>query len=832
MSSRKWRKENQLREAEIKAMVSFMPHRPATEDWMLGRPMRKESRKAKASFGAGIRGNEFDKYNRSSDISLPLPGSIDSALSSDSDHVSYKVSAFDVLAPRPTLRCSTHPRSGTVPQDTGLLRRPSQHRRKLAAPIPEATLKAHKRVDNLADDLSASDLRELMERDQRRRARRRQMEQEAAEQRIARRAERQKAVDAEAQRQGRESPPNLERGILGREDVGLGLDPASAVVTSSRIRRSNDSPKQQADAPERSEHPIPPLASPPSKPSFHRKVSRSKSPQASVVRTERSDQPSKLSQSTTSRGPRSWVSFFKWGNRKHDYPGLPSFSNTSRDSMHATQTPTPPMVIPARRVSNAVPKRTMSRFREDLPELPISPPASRMQSPEAEATFDPHPIAEGKVPPLPPFPTRLDTRISTDQGSVEALRHTPSTFSHPDETGVSPEPQAMSLASIDSEGSWFSGRLSKKKRQSSGIMENASALRLPRQTPESDNDRHTPPEINNDDIYMTDDDYLARLAPVIGDRPARNRKSTGEARPSSDWGDEETRWGSVRQQPTVVRSNAVSRVKSREGLLKSFGEEGEVTVGRTSSSDTSDGGEELQRATSIDFGKAHARRISAGSAKILSITPRSSEWTNDAPQSTTSDIAAPKTSAIPVANHFTSVGGYLPWVFKYVLLTDYDGSTGRRFRGPWFLPKTFAVEKLLFEFNAICDFFITTAHRWAAGHLPDQEAWDFIGEKMGKIKGVEVWDVMSMLLYFRSRCKPVDIEERKKGWTGYIGVLQEMIDEVPTRGTDRLARKLSLDVNILLPKFCFDTIRGQYMAYKTRIIAKKHGIVLVGPRRK
>lgn len=126
-------------------------------------------------------------------------------------------------------------------------------------------------------------------------------------------------------------------------------------------------------------------------------------------------------------------------------------------------------------------------------------------------------------------------------------------------------------------------------------------------------------------MHIADDDYLSSLAPPHGDRAAWNRKSTGEARPSSDW--EEAHWGSVRGlQPTVVRSQAYGRVKSREGLLKSFGDEDEGTLELVDPEENSDGsdGVGLQRATSVDYGKVHARRISAGSARLLSITPRSS----------------------------------------------------------------------------------------------------------------------------------------------------------------------------------------------------------------
>jgi hypothetical protein len=664
ISSKKRRRDDRQREAEIKALSNFVPLRPVAEDWMAGRPMKKDSKRFRPAFGVGIRGSEYDKFNRSSDISLPLPESIDSGLSSDSDYISYKVSAFEALAPRPTLRCSTHPRFGAGTQDgAGIVRRPSPQRTRLNEPIPEATLKAHKRVDSLADELSAGDLRELMERDQRRRARKAQLEQEKLERRIARRAEKQKAAEAEAVRQGRESPPNLERGVFGREDVGLGIGPSSAVVTSSRIRHSGDPPARPEEPREASkpevtredsrsdplaafhrvdsiplqlpetlseirEH-VPIRTSPTSKGSFRRKLSRSKSPHDSETRTEQSE---KLSNSAA-KGPRSWTSFFRWANRaKRNSGGPSSFSNTSRDSMHTTPTPTPPVNPVPRHVSAGVPKRTMSRFREDLPELPISPPASRMQSPDVEAidtiinsSVGAHPAIMGEASSPSTFRPRHDTPVS-QQPSIERMRETPSTFSHPDEPGTSPEPQAMSLASIDSEGSWFGGGLG-RKRKSSGILEHAPGLRLPRQTPESDGARRAESEITSDDMYIADDDYLSRLAPPHADRSARNRKSTGEARPSSDWGEEEAHWGSVRgQQPTVVRSQAFGRVKSREGLLKSLGDEGEGALEQVNPEDNTDGSDDvgLQRATSVDYGKAHARRISAGSARLLSITPRSS----------------------------------------------------------------------------------------------------------------------------------------------------------------------------------------------------------------
>jgi len=662
-SSKKRRKNDLEREAEIKAMSSFVPLRPATEDWAAGRPIKKDSKRVRSGFSLGFRGSarhEWDKENRSSDISIPVAESIHSTMSSESEHFSYKVSVLAALAPRPTLRYTMNP--GYVGSgDAAIMpvRRPSQRQRMLSMPIPEATLKAHKRIDSLADDLSAGDLRELMERDQRRRARKRERDAERLEQKLLRRAEKQKSEDEEARRGGKETPPNLERGVLGRESIGLGIETTSAIITSSRRRQSDRSPKRWSKQPEgydlerleketgrdplasfhrtnsiplspaepqEVDEPVPPLKSPKSRSSFLRpKFSRSKSPQESEPKTEHSESLKKGSETSSSRGPLSWTSIFKWGLRnKRSSDGPSSFSNTSRDSMQTAQLQPPPTSFVPRKLAPGVPKRTMSRFREDLPELPISPPDSRIQSPEA----DPIPQTITEASPnldhdmtftVPGQLASYDTPTS-EQRSMEAMRQTPSTFGHPDEPpGPSPEPQSMSLASIDSEASWLSGRLS-KKRKPSGIMQPPPA-ELQRA---SESDTEQPHE----DMSITEDDYLSRVTHSPADRPANNRQSTGEGRPSSD-GEGQAHWGSVQgHHPTVVYDQSVGRMKSREGLLNSFGEEAEMDITKAESSGDSTEGEEspggIQRATSINLGKGHARHISAGSARLLSITPHSS----------------------------------------------------------------------------------------------------------------------------------------------------------------------------------------------------------------
>ncbi|KAI0120373.1 hypothetical protein F4776DRAFT_655925 [Hypoxylon sp. NC0597] len=643
--SSKRRKEDHDREAEIKAMCHFMPVRPATDAWTAGRPMKRESKRIRAGLN-----RSWDEP--SSDISLPLPASIHSAMSSDSEQLSWKVSTFEALAPRPTLRCASNPIYGPA-VSTGLTRSQST-KRKLAerGAIPEATLRAHKRIDDLADDLDASDLRELMERDQRRREKKREKERERVERRLARRAEKQRAEEAEARKSGTPPPQNLERGVLGREMAGEGSEPASVVVTSSRRRRSDDSAKRHnrdrdelenrddsprpldefhrtesiplepptpAKAPESEYVPESVREQPPSSRSssprilsFIRRKSRSKSPKDSDQARTDVELPSpaptkpeyaesgKVSDSGSSRP---WKSFFKWGKHRRS-SGPSSFSNTSRDSMQAGPPPAHANYVP-RKVSSSVPKRTMSRFREDLPELPISPPDSRVASPEAEPL---------PAEPLPAISDDVQMRYDTPTSghrSHEAMRATPISW-HRDEMQVSPAPQSMSLASIDSEASWLSGRIS-RKRASSGMRNSLQQYTQPIFSGGSEG--HA-----SDDDNIVEDEYMNSVVPTRS-----HTKSTGEARPSSDEeDDEEAKWGEVGHTPTVMHHRDTMR--SREGLLQSFDDEDDEKDLDKYSDEEEEGHSPVQpqRATSVHLDKGHARNFSAGSAKLLELSPRAS----------------------------------------------------------------------------------------------------------------------------------------------------------------------------------------------------------------
>lgn len=669
--SSKRRRDDHDREAEIKAMSSIMPARAVTEAWPPGHLTKQGSKRTKTM----AVGRQWT--NPASETSLPLPASIHSSHSSDSNLVSYKISALDSLAPRPTLRYGPGPRS--TPSRASMPIPASSQKKPLAErePIPEETLKAHKRIDDLADDFDASDLRELMERDSRRRERQRQHERENVERRLARKVEKQRKEEAEARHAGTPPPENLERGVMGREFVGLGIEPPSAVVTSSRPRTSpeppsdgeEDSPRQPLDvfhgtdaplldmdepiSPETSTYEAAELnepisALPPGSKLaglLRSKKSKSKSTidsekekVASPVDDDDAARKGSVASSKTNR--LSFTNFLRWGGRSRRNSGGPSsFSNTSREEMQAAAVAQAQAQALARlqgdddassgqhistgnyiasKIGFGTPKRTRSRFREDLPEFPLSPPDSRVQSPEAE-------------PPLPMLPggkysefqsTQPAPRYGTPTSghhSLEGTRHIP--IGEVKGHGTQPaEPHlSISLASIDSEASWLSGKVG--SRRTSTLRDNLARVTRRDMSHQTDSQSNSTQE----DLAIADDDFLSQLAP---DSHAAGsvKRSFEKGRPSSDEDEpmEEAnmRWGAVGAQAQLIHKQDRDTFHSREGLLNIESEDEEdldspVSVGTDDKAD-------LQRATSIQVGKGHARNFSAGSAKLLEIAPRDS----------------------------------------------------------------------------------------------------------------------------------------------------------------------------------------------------------------
>ena len=665
--SSKKRKEEHDREAQVKAMIPLMPERPATDPLTSGRPMKRESRRMHNGLNHRL-------HNPSSDISLPSAESMNSSLSSMSDNQpAYILSALEMLAPRPTIKYSDMPRSS--PAYSGLGSNLSDRRKRRVSDRLsnlEETIKANKRIDDLADGFDASDLRELMERDQTRREKKQQAIQIKLERKLGKRQEKQRAAEADAARNGTPPPAVMERGVMGREVLGPSSG-NSAVVTTTKRKDSDMSERRKGKRPAELSRqnsvtavsgasPVSEVSDPMIEVAREQTITKTVSPPASPVApthpphlmdvtntTPSSKKPSSSRRSSgdSNRAPQSWTSIFKWGSRSKRGLPQPSFSNTSRDSMQAGQVtqlaPMPPRVS----TSNA-PRRTMSRFREDLPETPISPPDSRLQSPVADVLPLPHAKeAQKSIVGLEDAQARHDTPASGLDSAI--IREETPTSGHRSSKAPSPEPAMMnqSLASIDSEGSWLSGRKGGSKRGSSQM-----ASHQLRDSVSSIQKHYKEYSESAEELGIAEDEYFSRLSPGPDDESKLNRLSAGNPMPSSDEEDGSslavdtsfeplTKWVDVAHTPTVVHRQPLA--KSREGLLRDFENDSgterstprdsnrqsyglqEVLVDEAGDGDIDEEeNSSLQRAKSVDLGKKHVRHISAGSARLLDLKPRDS----------------------------------------------------------------------------------------------------------------------------------------------------------------------------------------------------------------
>lgn len=608
--SSKRRHDDHEREAEIKAMSAHMPKPPADVT-------DKHSTKR-------TRTNQTQGRKRTSELSLPMPDSMPSSISGDSDMTSYKVSIFDSLAPRPTLRYAA-----------GIKRTPSRASGHSHAMSPRGTFpdenvineeefQPRRRIDDLADDLDAKALRELMDRDSKRRQRDRTKEQKKTKAKIADTAQRHQKEAEEAKKSGSPSPSNMERGVMGRELAGLGIDPASAVVTSSRHRVSKSPEPSTKDSqtplqafhrtdtlPSEDAEPqpeLPPAQQPereepaPSRLSglLKSKKSRSKltleSEKDKLTIPEDGDSMRKGSDTSAKPTRMSLSSLLKWNSSKNKRSSGPSsFSNTSREEMQAAASAHAQAEALARlqgddvrngstdnlrsgsslsgnyvasKAGGAMPKRTRSRFREDLDDFP-TPPDSRVQSPEAEPPMPNIANSEHKTQPIP-IP-RHGTPATFGQRSNERLRDSRLT-----EGAASPDPHlSMSLASIDSEGSWLSG--GPGNRRSATVRD--SLLRASRKAQPSG----SPVRSFDEELEMgiTEDDYMTRLAPSHQSPSAFHTRRSEEGRPSSDE-ESDMKWGAVGARPRFVHRLNRGTVHSQQALVNVDSTDDESFVETTS----------------------------------------------------------------------------------------------------------------------------------------------------------------------------------------------------------------------------------------------------------
>ncbi|KIW11962.1 hypothetical protein PV08_09236 [Exophiala spinifera] len=710
--SSKRKAEDYAREREIRAMSSpeYRLKRPAS--YSGSGPLRRDTQNIPGDFNRRLQ-------RPNSKVSLPLPEVIQDAEDFENQG-SFKVGILAALTPRPTLTYVSNPRSSTGKQ-------PARLKPSVQEAIEEEAPSSRKRIDELADDLDAGALRELMDRDRRRHERKKAADRERLQRKLQRKADRQReeelrgrpiaasstgsadlGTEAEEQRGRRlrdrsagslemdgtaapridqerpvnpfkedplrgndfsssqKRPPNRIRNPFEDEkEVDIMQDPStqdedegSVVPVRSPLRtisplktQVNQQPLQAAT--------ISPPTSPVHQPSDLHSLSQTSGLTRKITPDVLEQEPTlrrASDQSSQQQQISSWTNFFKRGTRRKPSAAkrgrsTPSeFSNTSRESFVRKQQP-PPVVVPRTfRKSNStgVPQRTMSRFREDLPEFPISPPDSRVQSPEAITSAQ----AIGGQHTVPPSHSgtqdamSLATTSSNPAMEVQQLQSGERDASAAPVSGVV---LSQSLASVDSEGSWLSGKPA--KRMSGGVSHPL------RQSVSSITPNAVPGSFETEEEELAHDEYYNRLTPA----PAARRDSGGSVgrRASSNIidlererqhspipdvppvpavrGGDETWHAGLGRQATVVRQ--ASRAKSREGLLKDYGAESSDGSRRPSldgDDEASDGemlealipgtelaGAPILRARSVEY-KGHARQISAGSAKLLNIRRASS----------------------------------------------------------------------------------------------------------------------------------------------------------------------------------------------------------------
>lgn len=679
MSSKPRREHDHVREEEIRAMMLPMPQKRSAAS--SGNMLRRDSKKVK-----GALNHRFERPT--STIALPLEDSIHSSMSGKSEIRAFRVSAFDMFSPRPTVRlsvsaqyyCSGEHKSPAAHHDSP---EPQRERRSISG-SDEKALRRTSRIEDLADTLDAGALREILERDKRRRAQKAKTDQERLRRRLERRAEKQKSAEVG----NTSASPRRET----TDPVGLGIEKETAPMEDirpstppqpHRLETMPGTPKTH----ENTQLPTP-VGSPIEEPivsdaqavrysrgsvaaTAHKrgpsnvselpellsemiKADTIEGPENQHVATSGSLHPVDTIDTTASKRGSSrrssvegmrlgvFASLFRRGKRNSQdavrtAPSETSFSNTSRETMsrqplpaHLVGTASAPIQICR---PSSLPRRTMSKFREDLPESPNSPPDSRVQSPEVPATSA---IAARRR-------NRQPTEIRVESLSSSAGAQSDAPVS----PGVPPrQVMSQSLASVDSEGSWLSGKPLKRASNKSQMRSSIGSSAVQRNQ-----------EFSNsyEELGMADDEYFKRLTPQLDeqrksalssgilkkkasstvmatlDAAAESDEEEEQLAPSPRQSEEEDILQStVGHQPTII--NRPPRVKSTQGLLSYYlndmpspDEPAFKTADTEPDSPVSDNEPAMvQRAKSVDLGKSHVRHLSAGSAKLLDIHKRSS----------------------------------------------------------------------------------------------------------------------------------------------------------------------------------------------------------------
>ncbi|KAL2853271.1 hypothetical protein BJY01DRAFT_78703 [Aspergillus pseudoustus] len=592
------------REREIRLMASMpidIPRRSTTPAH--GDPMQLDGRQTNSALS-----RRLDRHR--SDISLSIQESPHSSVSDFSETYTFKINGFAAWTPRPIIRYVEAPRTSYSRNNQ---RTPEPAERGTKSPTLETSeenLRSKQRIDELADDLDAGALRELMERDRRRRERKEMEDHEKLVRKLQRNAKKvPKPVAApdspvQVRQDEHENPPKPQRGrpdpqthsesqptaqeteafLSGEpkgswlQDTSRGPDREGRETPESVhvVGNIDDSSIRELKSGQRlSFGPFQDMAmsrstlSPSLSPSRHGLSSQGSSQFYRMNRESASDisrnVDSERRLSDASGGRVSTItSIFRRGSSrlKRSYrerfpdrsPPLNNVSNESFFKVNTQPQAPAPYVPPKVLLGPSSFKRSQSKFTEHFGDEPLSPSDSRLQSPDIR---EDEAMVEDQVPDLNsgsyyPIPSACKNRHDSLTGDPE--------------DDLENLPLSQSLASIDSEGSWMSGqflrRISQKPSNSARQSLNSSRNKT---------------DDGLDKLSKTDENSSDPQSLVFGALPGEAGGETST--PADDQaGDhvtphqpgplEETWHDNIGKRPVLV--NPTVRPKSTQGLLNNI----------------------------------------------------------------------------------------------------------------------------------------------------------------------------------------------------------------------------------------------------------------------
>jgi hypothetical protein len=226
-----------VREEDFRVMSAptTMPHRPGRTDSGI---LRRDSKKMRE----GLNRN-FERPM--SNISLPRPDSRPSTTRSSAlDGRAYRISVLDVLSPRPIVRAQEPPYSMLTIGWSAPPSRSNSYRRTISSGKQPYRSSNLKRVEDLADDMDSTDIREVMDRDRRRKEKKKERDTERLKRRLERRAEKERqreddGAGAEENRYDDWDQPKTEKADSSTKQEG---------ASSKRSRRSRSRKRDKARA--------------------------------------------------------------------------------------------------------------------------------------------------------------------------------------------------------------------------------------------------------------------------------------------------------------------------------------------------------------------------------------------------------------------------------------------------------------------------------------------------------------------------------------------------------------------------------------------------------